>query len=407
MLLSQHIPVNEQIALLIKEGWFDDARDAATLCLQHRVISAEQFAHLDTELHGRQGTQHPGHKLYGAASGFDGSTLLSSLQFKKLSTEAEMKAAFKQAVSKIEIETSTQCNRRCHYCPNSQPEYHHRREKNAFFDMDMFESLLSDLKQIDYDRKISLVGMNEFFMHAGNIEYLRLIKRDIPRSKVAVYSNGDYLNREVLAKVESLGLDTLLVSFHLQAGKAYSMDEVLKRAWNFQQNTKVPLTLTAHESGGRLEFQAQFGKLRIIAGLVDWTEKGHNWNGTVDCGKAVLESSIPCQAPVNILCLCQNGDFSLCCSTPRERNKETLANNTILGNLGDFPSIFAAYGSEKMLHWRQRSFSTKHLPTLCQGCNQRTQQSHVQNKPLAAAIEAETRFVDFPAEKSAEYRKAG
>lgn len=107
MLLSQHIPVNEQIALLIKEGWFDDARNAATLCLQHKVISPEQYAHLDTELRGRHGTEHPGHTLYGAAVGFDGNTVLSSLQFKKLTSEIEMKAAFKQAVSKIEIETST------------------------------------------------------------------------------------------------------------------------------------------------------------------------------------------------------------------------------------------------------------------------------------------------------------
>jgi hypothetical protein len=40
-----------------------------------------------------------------------------------------------------------------------------------------------------------------------------------------------------------------------------------------------------------------------------------------------------------------------------------------------------------MLYWRQHSFSTGHIPPLCQGCSGRNAQGNHLNKDLAAFIE--------------------
>jgi hypothetical protein len=394
MILSEAIDLEEQLGLLARHGWGENAKVAADLCREHGLLTLEALERINQLMAESPGNSRPGHELYGCAAGFDGHTVLSSLQFRRLTAVADMKAAFKQAVSKIEIETSSQCNRHCSYCPNSRPELAHRREKNAFLDRTVFKRLLADLQGIDYDRKIALVGMNEFFMHEENFAYLELAKQKLPKAFIQAYSNGDYITREYLERAEWAGLGLLVVSFHPQAGKPYSTDDILDRAAKFSNRTGLPLTLTGFARGERLHFQAQLGQLQVQAGLVNWAAAGHNWAGAVPSGKTGATDGIPCQSPVNMLCLCHTGDFSLCCVVPRERTAENLANHAILGNFADFPSLFHAYASDAMLYWRQHAFSTRHLPSLCRNCGGRDQAGNVLNKPLAAYIEGQHDFIE-------------
>ncbi len=387
MKLNKSIPIEPQIKLLIDNGWYDDARNCVQLSHEHGLICKQTHDKLAQMLVGKPATAHPGHELYGGTLGFDSNTVLSSLQFRRLTSVEDMKKAFKQAVNKIEIEPSTQCNRRCSYCPNSAPEFAHRLTKNSFFDMDMLEKMLSDLEDIDYDKKISLVGLNEFFMHEKNFEYAELIKAFLPKSYLHVYTNGDYLDREQLERAERAGIDLLVVSFHPQPGKPYDAAEVLDRTGKFMKRTGLQLTITEYRKDERLHMRAQMGKLKIAAGLVNWDAHGHNWGGSLDCGKTMAEPETPCESPVNVLCLAQNGDFTLCGAVPRERTPENVANGAMLGNLKDFPSIFHAYASDAMLYWRQHAFSTKQLPKLCQNCSARNSNYSQMNKPIAEFIE--------------------
>ncbi len=386
MILNESIDIEAQIGALIATGWYDDARSCAALTLQHGIISQEAHDGFMQALAGKPASAFPGHEVYGCAVGFDSNTVFSSLQFTPLSAERDMKAAFKQAVNKIEIETSTQCNRHCTYCPNSQAGFEHRRTRNSFMDKAMFEKLLADLREIDYDKKISLVGMNEFFMHEENFSYLERIKQAIPKCFIQIYSNGDYLTREYLERAERAGVDLIVVSFHLQSGKAFNMDDVLDRAFKFTRRTNVPLQLADYKKG-KLHFQAQLGRMMLLAGLVNWDTDGHSWGGIIDAGKPTADAGTPCQSPVNILCLSTEGDFTLCCAVPREKTPENVANGAMLGNLRDYRSIFHAYASDAMLYWRQHSFSTESIPPLCQDCSWRNAESHKLNRQLGAYVE--------------------
>lgn len=393
MILNQAIEVETQIKALIDTGWYDDARNCADVTLEHGLISQTAHAGFMRALAGKPPSAHPGHELYGCAIGFDSNTVFSSLQFSRLNSEQEMKTAFKQAVNKIEIETSTQCNRHCAYCPNSQPGFEHRRTSNAFMDKAMFEKLLADLREIDYAERISLVGMNEFFMHEENFGYLERIKQVLPKCFIQIYSNGDYLTREYLERAERAGVDLIVVSFHLQAGKAFNTDDILDRAAKFMKRTNLLMQMTDYQKSKRVHFQARLGRLNILAGLVNWDEDGHSWGGLIDAGTERADDSTPCQSPVNILCLSQEGDFTLCCAVPREKTPENVANGAMLGNLRDFPSIFHAYASDAMLYWRQHAFSAESIPPLCQDCSWRNSHSNKLNRPLGAFVEQQLDLV--------------
>lgn len=402
MILNEYVDVEKQIAALIAAGWYGDARDCADITLQHGIISEKAYGGFMRSLAGKPHSAHPGHEVYGVAAGFDSDTVFSSLQFGRIDTDAEMKAAFKQAVNKIEIETSTQCNRNCSYCPNSQPGFEHRRSSNAFMEMAMFEKLLADLKQVDYDGKISLVGMNEFFMHDGNFEYLERIKQELPDCTIQIYSNGDYLTAERLQRAAKAGVDLIVISFHLQANKAYNTEDIVDRAAKFMKRTGQALVMTDFEKGKRFHFQSQLGEMRILAGLVNWQTDGHSWGGIIDAGKPMAEVGTPCQSPVNILCLTADGDFTLCCAVPREKTAENIANGAMLGNLRDYPSIFHAYASDAMLYWRQHAFSTDKIPPLCQDCSWRNANTHRMNRNLSGHVGEQIEYFVPPQTAAAE-----
>ncbi len=396
MILHESIDIETQIKALIEHGWYQDARAAITLTAQHGLIGKEAFDNLTRLVGGKPATANHGHELYGSMIGFDSNTVLSSLQFERLTNLADMKKAFKQAVNKIEIETSSQCNRHCSYCPNSMPTMGHRRRDNEFLDIELFGKVLTDLQQIDYCGKISLVGLNEFFMHEENFAYLELAKKMLPKAQVTVYSNGDYITRDYILRAEKAGLGFLLISFHMQEGKAWTAEDVLSRALKFYKRTGVQLILTDFMKNERLEFQAHTGGLHITAGLVNWQAVGHNWSGVVEAGRAQAESNTPCQLPVNVLCITHEGDFTLCCNVPRERTPENVAHGAVMGNVRDYPSMFHAYASDAMLYWRQHAFSTKQIPPLCQNCSARNWQDNELNKPLAEHVEQQHRFIKRP-----------
>jgi len=397
MILNEAIEVESQIKALIDTGWYEDARSVAALTHQHGVISKSAHDGFMRILAGKPKSVHAGHQVYGHAIGFDSNVVLSSLQFTRLTSRKDKLAAFKQAVNKIEIETSTQCNRNCTYCPNSKVGFEHRRASNAFMDMDMFEQLLGDLEEIDYDKKISLVGMNEFFMHEENFEYLERIKRALPKCTIQIYSNGDYLTREYLERAARAGVDLIVVSFHLQSGKAYNAEDILDRAAKFTKRTKMPLAMADFQKGKKLHFHATLGRMNILAGLVNWDTDGHSWGGVVDAaGKNVATAGTPCQSPVSILCLSTDGDFTLCCAVPREKTPENEAHGAVLGNLRDYPSIFDAYASDAMLYWRQHAFSTQKIPELCQGCAWRNSESNKLNRKLSEFVEQQHDYVGRP-----------
>lgn len=396
MILHESIDLETQITALIEHGWYQDARNAIALTAQHGLICKDAFDRLTRLVAGKPATANHGHELYGCMIGFDSNTVVSSLQFERLTNLSDMKKAFKQAVNKIEIETSSQCNRHCAYCPNSMPDMGHRRRNNDFLDPKVFTKILEDLKEIDYDQKISLVGLNEFFMHEENFEYLELAKKMLPKCQLTIYSNGDYITQDYILRAEKAGLGMLVISFHMQEGKPWVVDDVLSRAQKFSKRTGLQLVLTDYTKNERLEFQAHMGGLHVTAGLVNWKAAGHNWGGLVDAGKNVPCDGTPCQLPVNVLCISHEGDYTLCCNVPRERTPGNIEHGAVMGSVMDYPSIFHAYASDAMLYWRQHSFSTKQIPTLCQNCSGRNSSGNELNKALAEHVEQQHRFVKRP-----------
>jgi len=109
----------------------------------------------------------------------------------------------------VGIEITTECNRRCAYCPVST----HTRPKQLM-GLDMFDGILNVLKASGFFGAIHLIGYGEPLLDNRIYELIRRTKKALPRNQVITATNGDLLDDKVKSDLADSGLDVLLVTRH-------------------------------------------------------------------------------------------------------------------------------------------------------------------------------------------------
>ena len=354
--------IRSQITLLARHGWHRSATELNEIARNKNIIDTptyETLRHLLAEVKPLELSRH--HEVYGIAH----DSIVSSPQMTRLERYDEMKAAFRQGVRWIEVETSSQCNRQCGYCPNSKFD---RRSNNLFFDSRNYDKLLSDLQEIDYSGEMKLVGNNEFFLHEENFQYLEAARARLPNAQLCLFSNGDYITREHLERSANLGVTDIRISFHVPAKAVYSEANILDRMSKFQRDVGLPFNLIQFEKDRCLYFSAQLRNMRLTAGLSNFFSKGHNW-GTLMGGKT-LDSvrTAPCSYPIRQFILNCAGDIFACCHAFKQKTAETVSTGLYTGNIADFPTIFHAYAGDALLNWRRGVFNNGAKQAPCAAC---------------------------------------
>lgn len=111
----------------------------------------------------------------------------------------------------IEISESGMCNRKCSFCPRSDPSYNHVNEFISFF---LLEKLANELKELNYNNRILFSGFVEPLLDKKLYEKIKLLKKYLPNSKIEVNTNGDVLNKIRMIKLFQSGLDVILISVY-------------------------------------------------------------------------------------------------------------------------------------------------------------------------------------------------
>ncbi len=143
----------------------------------------------------------------------DTCAVLSTLHLQENHDPVLKREAFKQAVNHVYIETSSQCNRRCSYCPNNQND---RISNNYFMDDEIYNRILSELALINYSKEFHFVGYNEPLMHIDNLlGRIEQARAALPLATIVVFSNGDYLSSSKLDALTAAGMNGLVLAVHL------------------------------------------------------------------------------------------------------------------------------------------------------------------------------------------------
>lgn len=113
--------------------------------------------------------------------------------------------------SVVEISESGTCNRKCAFCPRSAPDYPDRKE---FVDPGLVDKLSSQLGSAGFRGIFLFSGFVEPLLDKNIFDLIALVRRNIPKGRVEMVTNGDALNDSRLVKLFESGLSTLLISVY-------------------------------------------------------------------------------------------------------------------------------------------------------------------------------------------------
>lgn len=110
---------------------------------------------------------------------------------------------FFNMVNFIEIEISSLCNRKCLYCV--QPMAQRKRE---LLPAEIVRKIADELKKIDFNGGIAFHQYNEPLLEKEHLfKCIRIIKENLPKAKLVLYTNGDLLTYKLFKQLIKLDID--------------------------------------------------------------------------------------------------------------------------------------------------------------------------------------------------------
>tara|TARA_Y100000768_G_scaffold389040_1_gene391252 strand:- start:6411 stop:7121 length:711 start_codon:yes stop_codon:yes gene_type:complete len=111
------------------------------------------------------------------------------------------------------IESTTYCNRKCSYCPNSLYE-RGSEQKQITLDEEVFFKIIDELSELKFSGRILPHLYGEPLLDKRLPLLINYVKKKLKKSLVVIHSNGDYLNQEILKELDLAGTDAIIVTEH-------------------------------------------------------------------------------------------------------------------------------------------------------------------------------------------------
>lgn len=295
----------------------------------------------------------------------DRKSIISTLQFRELTDERLKQEAFRQAVYYIDIETSSQCNRQCNYCPNSQND---RFTSNKFMPDETYSGFIYDLHKIYYQKELHFVGYNEPMLHLDDLlGRVSLARKLLPCARLVVFTNGDYLKTPQLEKLIAAGTDQLIISVHLPVNRPYTDDEIFNRINKISKRLGTPIQPLTYVKDATISAKLVHPGIDILIRQTDYEHLGSNRAGTLDdIGEKVDVRTSACQMPIYQFIVGYEGAVVPCCVMVSDdpRNSEY-----VVGHISRKTTIFDVYCSQRLVEWRKSLYNLGPKASPCDKCN--------------------------------------
>jgi MoaA/NifB/PqqE/SkfB family radical SAM enzyme len=166
--------------------------------------------------------------------------------FRPIHDRDAARLAFARSVSRVEVETHSFCNRRCNYCPNVVGD---RLGDNKQIKPEHWRMIVRDLADIDYAHNLVFQSYNEPLADRAILDHLREARAALPKARLMIYTNGDYLDAEYLQALADAGLDYMHVSIHTRYNGQYSEVDALNLIGKLVRRLRTPIRYKQLKAG--------------------------------------------------------------------------------------------------------------------------------------------------------------
>ena len=115
-------------------------------------------------------------------------------------------------VSLFEISVTGLCNRKCTFCPRANPEVYPNVDE--YISPQLHTKMMSELGELQYKGLIVYSGYSEPLLHEELDKLVGEARRLCPGSRIEIYTNGDFLDVDLLRRLFEAGVDSILVSLY-------------------------------------------------------------------------------------------------------------------------------------------------------------------------------------------------
>ncbi|MDG4765255.1 radical SAM protein [Solwaraspora sp. WMMD406] len=112
----------------------------------------------------------------------------------------------------VEVETTTYCNRRCAYCPNSVFD-RGLRSNEVRMPTELFARIVRDLGANHFCNQFSPHNYGEPLADDRMPDLLELARDAMPLARIALYTNGDFLTPALFDRLDAV-VDAFIVTQH-------------------------------------------------------------------------------------------------------------------------------------------------------------------------------------------------
>lgn len=282
--------------------------------------------------------------------------------FIEISDRAAAKELFRRSVTRLEIETHSYCNRRCGYCPNVVGD---RLGDNKRMEPAMFARVVADLAEIEWSGSFVLNSYNEPLADRDILDRIAQARAALPKARIMIYTNGDYLTPAYVAELAAAGLDYMHVSIHMNAADVYSDIYALDRIAEVGTRIRIAPKFKTVERGNFVIARCPHPKLEIELRAINFWKHGKDRGGLIKQITTDRPRTLPCYFPFEYMHIGFEGTIVPCCHI-RSDNEEHRPYR--VGNLRDFPSLYQAYAGAKLAGWRRHLISSKEKDAPCRTC---------------------------------------
>jgi MoaA/NifB/PqqE/SkfB family radical SAM enzyme len=280
--------------------------------------------------------------------------------------QAGKRALFKRNITMVELEPHAYCNRTCSFCPNSTID---RLTVKTILDRSLYESILNDLKAIEYDQVLRFARYSEPMADDHIYEMVAMARRHLPRADIDIVTNGDYLDAEALNRLREVGLSVLRISVYMRKGVPWSVANAQEEIGRLGKRIKIkpvwdPSTATTVGAG------FPYSGMKIVVYSHNFDEIGHDRGQLIDNlidPKYIRQS--PCFLVFSNFTVDFNGKVMPCCNLRSDHQEHEPF---VLGDLSDRrTTIFDVYANRISTEWRQSLAGVGDKQSPCNTCKQK------------------------------------
>ena len=246
------------------------------------------------------------------------------------------------ALRSITLNSTEMCNRKCHFCPRSDPNVY--ANQKLHISEETIRNLSKRMSEIQYSGSLIWSGFGEPLM-TKNYEHLtKIIKDENPQLKrQEINTNGDYLRPKRIEELYNAGVDLIIVSLY---DGPEQLEKMQKRFEGYDESM-YSFRISYYNSDNFENFSNRAGAVNMNIEK----NKSHHTN--------------KCFWPFYKMVIDWDGRILLCCEDWFKISKNNIDNNFNINT----HSLNEIWDSQFLNDYRKYLKDGKRIKPVCNKCN--------------------------------------